>query len=262
MLGAAHSTLAAAALLAMVAALHSGLGERFVVQPAIGADWGPGRESMFLKATLRFAWHLTSLAWVGMALLLLLDGSTAVRNVVSGVALISGAVAFVASRGRHLAWPIFLFVATFAQVGSRGLLPFPEAYRPVLGAMVGSLLALLAALHVFWALGGRWGMEASVPADRSGAPLFEPPRVASCLVALALFGFGAVVYRVAGGGAPVWFTGFVAAGAVVFALRGIGDFRYCGLFKQVRGTLFSRCDTELYVPLCFGLSWCLLVILI
>jgi hypothetical protein len=37
---------------------------------------------------------------------------------------------------------------------------------------------------------------------------------------------------------------------VLFALRAVGDFRYVGFFKRVRGTPFGRRDTIAYSPLC------------
>jgi hypothetical protein len=36
--------------------------------------------------------------------------------------------------------------------------------------------------------------------------------------------------------------------------RTVGDFKYVGLFKRVRGTPFARLDTLLYSPLCLLLS--------
>ena len=42
--------------------------------------------------------------------------------------------------------------------------------------------------------------------------------------------------------------------AAVFALRAIGDFRYVGFFKRVRGSKFARLDTLAYSPLCTALA--------
>ena len=36
--------------------------------------------------------------------------------------------------------------------------------------------------------------------------------------------------------------------------RGIGDFRYVGFFKRVKGSLFATRDTYLYSPLCMVLA--------
>ena len=42
--------------------------------------------------------------------------------------------------------------------------------------------------------------------------------------------------------------------AVVLLLRAIGDFRYVGFFKRVRGTPFAELDTRFFSPLCLALS--------
>lgn len=42
--------------------------------------------------------------------------------------------------------------------------------------------------------------------------------------------------------------------ALIFAVRAIGDFRYVGFFKHIRGSRFARMDTMCYSPLCAALS--------
>jgi hypothetical protein len=42
--------------------------------------------------------------------------------------------------------------------------------------------------------------------------------------------------------------------AIVFAARGLGDFRWFGLFKRVAHTSFAWWDSRLYVPLCAMLA--------
>jgi hypothetical protein len=42
--------------------------------------------------------------------------------------------------------------------------------------------------------------------------------------------------------------------AAAFALRAIGDFRYVGFFKRIRGSRFARLDTFAYSPLCAFLA--------
>ena len=66
--------------------------------------------------TLRFAWHVTTLAWWGMAALLVLmaGGQPTVADLawVFGVTFgLTGLLALVASRGRHLSWIVFFAVA-------------------------------------------------------------------------------------------------------------------------------------------------------
>jgi hypothetical protein len=42
--------------------------------------------------------------------------------------------------------------------------------------------------------------------------------------------------------------------AVLFAGRAIGERRYVGFFKRVRGTVFAWWDTRVFSPLCAALS--------
>jgi hypothetical protein len=46
-------------------------------------------------------------------------------------------------------------------------------------------------------------------------------------------------------------TGLLAG---VFLLRAVGDRKYVGFFKRVRGTAFARWDSRLYAPLCLALG--------
>ena len=42
--------------------------------------------------------------------------------------------------------------------------------------------------------------------------------------------------------------------AAVFAIRAIGEFRYCGFFKKIRNSEFAYWDTRIYSPLCVVMS--------
>lgn len=110
--------LALAALLAFAVGIaHSILGERYILvrlfrRPDLPKLFG-GTE--FTTRTLRFAWHLTTLAWWGLAAVLLLLGASPVAPrrialVVSLTFLASGVAALAGSRGRHLAWIVFLMI--------------------------------------------------------------------------------------------------------------------------------------------------------
>jgi hypothetical protein len=112
--------LASLAILA-VAATHSILGEikliGLLVAPATRA--GLLAKSEFARQVLRFAWHLTTIAWIALAgeLAVVASGSDARRGalVVCALAFLeTGLVTFAASRGRHLAWPAFLLIAALS----------------------------------------------------------------------------------------------------------------------------------------------------
>lgn len=126
----------------------------------------------------------------------------------------------------------------------------------MLSCCVALVLAGLGGLHVFWALGGGSAMTAVVP-ERAGKPLFRPGRAATLAVAGLLFVAAGVVLERGGiaHGLPEplarWGTGLVA---VAFLARAVGEFRYVGFFKSVRGTRFAVLDTRVYSPLCLALG--------
>ena len=110
--------LVSAALLAIaVGAVHSILGERYIIRPILRRADLPqlfGDDS-FTRQTIRFAWHLTTVAWFGLAaILIVLSGPfTSIRvgdGVVFAIALtflVTTIVALAGSRGRHLSWVVF-----------------------------------------------------------------------------------------------------------------------------------------------------------
>lgn len=109
--------LIAALLTFGVGLAHSVLGERYILSRLFRRSDLPhlfgGPE--FTERTLRFAWHLTTIAWWGFAtILVLLAQESLSAQSVSGVAavtfLVTSAITAVVSRGRHLAWPVFLAI--------------------------------------------------------------------------------------------------------------------------------------------------------
>ena len=105
---------------------HSYLGERYLLVRLFRRDNLPklfgGTE--FTVRTLRFAWHLTTIAWFGLAGVLLLLARpeldrAALGLVVGATFLVHGVVVLVASRGRHLSWPVFLAIGALAVWATR-----------------------------------------------------------------------------------------------------------------------------------------------
>jgi hypothetical protein len=108
----------AAVLLAVTGLAHSWLGERYLIsrllrRPDLPELFG---DDSFTRSTIRFAWHLTTVAWLGLAGVLLFFGGAltcfcVARGVVLSIAaalFASGALALVLTRGRHLSWIVFL----------------------------------------------------------------------------------------------------------------------------------------------------------
>jgi hypothetical protein len=111
----------AATLIFALGAAHSYLGERYLLMRLFRRDSLPkllgGTE--FTKQTLRFAWHLTTVAWWALALLLLqaaqggLTATSAVQ-VIGWTAIVSGLFPLVFTRGRHLSWIVMLAIGGLA----------------------------------------------------------------------------------------------------------------------------------------------------
>ena len=65
---------------------------------------------VFTKQVLRFAWHITSVAWIAMGAALVWDPR---RAIAIGFAA-SGATALVGSRGRHYSYVVFFAIAALS----------------------------------------------------------------------------------------------------------------------------------------------------
>ena len=101
-------------LLVLCGCAHSYLGERYLLIRLFKRDNLPHLfgSDHFTKATLRFAWHITTLAWFGFAaLLVLLPESTPVLLTVSIVSALSGICAAYFTKGKHLSWLVFFSVS-------------------------------------------------------------------------------------------------------------------------------------------------------
>jgi hypothetical protein len=129
---------------------------------------------------------------------------------------------------------------------------------PLVAASTSLVFGALSLLHVYWATGGQWASGVVVPELR-GNPVSHPGKAVMLFVAFllgvacVLVGLEADLWRYES--VPRWMphVGTWVIGAVMF-VRFVGDFRYVGLFKRVRGTRFARLDTFLYSPLCLVLA--------
>jgi hypothetical protein len=119
----------AALLCFLIGVVHSYLGERYILIRLFRETRLPRLfgSDFFTRRTLRFAWHLTTVAWWGLGYLLWAvahapaDLESVVLGTVSAVFMVSGALALVASRGKHLSWIVFLAIAGLAAyVGLNG----------------------------------------------------------------------------------------------------------------------------------------------
>lgn len=115
--------LVAATLTFGLGAAHSWLGERELIGPLLAPQTRAGllADSGFARRVLRFAWHLTTVAWWGiaaaLAMLALMPIDPQGRVALIAIAatfLATGFLILVTSRGRHLAWPVCFAIAGLA----------------------------------------------------------------------------------------------------------------------------------------------------
>lgn len=128
---------------------------------------------------------------------------------------------------------------------------------PFVAVPLATVLSVISAIHLCWMVRGV-GARASVPSYADGTPVFRPGRLACLGVAIALAVAVVIVLgwvRLLDIGIPrkLLEIGIWGIGAV-FGARTIGDFRYAGVFKRVRGTPFAKWDTRLFTPLCLVIA--------
>lgn len=116
----------AAALTVAVAAAHSYLGERYLLMRLFRRQDLPKLfgSTEFTTRTLRFAWHVTSIAWLGLAAVLVALAHPpatpdVLGRIVGATFLAHAAVALAGSRGKHLSWPVFLAIGVLAVYATR-----------------------------------------------------------------------------------------------------------------------------------------------
>jgi Protein of unknown function (DUF3995) len=128
----------------------------------------------------------------------------------------------------------------------------------ILAALIATIFFALSGIHIYWAMGGKWGMNAAVPTHATGKSIFSPSPLATLIVAFGLFTMGIIQLKeivsfLDSISNPIFrFVEFAIA--FVFLVRAIGDFKYVGFFKKRIGTLFYYNDTKFYSPLCLLIS--------
>src|SRR4051812_28499638 len=116
--------IAAALSAAILAVAHSYLGERLIIAPLLHADLsGVLSRERFQKKIIRFAWHLTSVAWLGFAGVIIglkrPDSVAFIGTMIAATFIIHAFITAFSSKGKHFAWVLFLLVALGSWLGSR-----------------------------------------------------------------------------------------------------------------------------------------------
>ncbi len=220
---------------------HSALGEASLLRPLFAKEWELSEVPRWAAERIfRFAWHITSIAWLALAAIVLDANALVVVGVMS---VVTGAIIFFSLPG-HLAWPLFLLggLAAFRAEGSLG-----EAVLEPATYLTVALLLGAAAVHVYWAAGGRWMLDRAAPKVEESN--FSPGPVLTLMVAVALATFAALIVLASRETDLPFVRWLVMAGVGVFTIRAIGDTKLVGLTKTVHDTDFGKADDAYFTPL-------------
>jgi hypothetical protein len=116
----------------------------------------------------------------------------------------------------------------------------------------------IAVIHFYWALGGTWAAKAVLPVKADGQLTFKPGFIATFFVGLVFI----VLTFITLGNLDLFknyislkyfacATAFIAA---IFFIRFVGDFKFVGITKKIKNTVFANNDTKYYTPLCLMLA--------
>lgn len=121
--------ISAAILTVGIGLAHSWLGERYIISRLLRRTDLPKLfgDDTFTRQTLRFAWHLTTVAWFGLAaVLVVLSGALAAVRVSDGLIfavaqtfIVSAILALFFTRGRHLSWIVFAAISALCLLALR-----------------------------------------------------------------------------------------------------------------------------------------------
>lgn len=113
----------AALLVVAVGLAHSILGERYILVRLFRKADMPRifGSAEFTRQTIRFAWHITTVAWFGFAALLFTIGQgqltpPAAARIIGVTAVVSGFLPLVFTRGKHLSWVVLFAVGAISLI--------------------------------------------------------------------------------------------------------------------------------------------------
>jgi hypothetical protein len=117
---------------------------------------------------------------------------------------------------------------------------------------------LLALLHMYWAMGGKKYLDDAIPVELTGEVVMSPSRITTFFVALLLLLFAIITIGNIGfldieiNRKYIHYTTLFVG--ITFIIRVIGDFKFVGITKRVKGTKFAVKDDQVYIPLCLMLG--------
>lgn len=126
------------------------------------------------------------------------------------------------------------------------------------------IFLLLSILHFYWAFGGKLWYSDVLPTSTNGLRKINPGMIAGFVVAFGLLFFAIIIIGNRGLLDKYINVKYFRYGtliiAAIFLFRAIGDFKYIGFFKKIKGTKFAINDSVIYSPLCLFISFVSLLI--
>jgi hypothetical protein len=122
-------------------------------------------------------------------------------------------------------------------------------------AMLLSLIFLvLSLIHFNWAFGSDRWMDSAIPTDSENQKLFQPRFLECFVIAVGLL-ILATLPMVRAKMMSDFLPEFISKNGLklvtlIFFARCIGEFKYVGIFKKVKGTAFAKADDQIFNPLC------------
>src|SRR5690606_15144369 len=111
----------AAFLTVAIAIAHSVLGEKYILTRLFRRKDLPRLSggTQFTTRTLRFAWHITTVAWVGFAALLVHAGRddltvSGMLQIIGLTFVASGVLPLILTKGKHLSWLVLFVIGGIA----------------------------------------------------------------------------------------------------------------------------------------------------
>ena len=132
----------------------------------------------------------------------------------------------------------------------------------ILSIATAFILLMLSLLHFYWALGGTWGIESTIPERFKDIYHKEANKfmivLATLVVAFGLLAFSIIIlsnYFFTDQFLPqIWVKRLSKLISILFLARALGDFNMFGLFKKQDGSKFCEKDSQIFVPLCLVLG--------
>ncbi len=111
----------AAILMFLLGLAHSILGERYILVRLFRRDNLPNLfgGTQFTQQTLRFAWHITTIAWWGFAIIVWQvaagqSGPASTLKIIGYTSIAAGLLPLILTRGRHLSWLVLFAIGWIA----------------------------------------------------------------------------------------------------------------------------------------------------